>query len=99
MSSAQARRDEILAKKAKLAERKRQREQRQKDLQHSRQSLDAAGQLSLADSVSHSPSGISRATKSAPKACHYTTLTYVHNSPYSNTWDKLNFPHLLRWNC
>ncbi|PNS18150.1 hypothetical protein CAC42_3595 [Sphaceloma murrayae] len=39
--SSQARRDEILAKKAKLAEIKRQREQRQKELLTSRQSLDA----------------------------------------------------------
>ncbi|KAF2225443.1 WD40-repeat-containing domain protein [Elsinoe ampelina] len=42
MSSSANRRDEILAKKAKLAELKRQREQRQKELQTSRQSLDAA---------------------------------------------------------
>ncbi|KAF4553527.1 WD domain-containing protein 6 [Elsinoe fawcettii] len=42
MSSSISRRDEILAKKAKLAELKRQREQRQKELQTSRQSLDAA---------------------------------------------------------
>ncbi|PSK42163.1 hypothetical protein B9Z65_4077 [Elsinoe australis] len=41
--SSQTRRDEILAKKAKLAELKRQREQRQKELQTSRHSLDAVG--------------------------------------------------------
>ena len=42
MSSVQARKDEILAKKAKLAELKRQRELRQKEFTSNRQSVDAA---------------------------------------------------------
>ncbi|KAK4507869.1 hypothetical protein PRZ48_001604 [Zasmidium cellare] len=42
MSSIQARKDEILAKKAKLAELKRQRELRQKEFTTNRQSLDAS---------------------------------------------------------
>lgn len=42
MSSIQARKDEILAKKAKLAELKRQRELRQKEFTSNRQSLDAS---------------------------------------------------------
>ena len=41
MSSLQSRKDEILAKKAKLAELKRQRELRQKEFSSNRQSLDA----------------------------------------------------------
>lgn len=41
MSSVQARKDEIQAKKAKLAELKRQRELRQKEFSSNRQSLDA----------------------------------------------------------
>lgn len=41
MSSLQSRKDEILAKKAKLAELKRQRELRQKEFTNTRQSLDA----------------------------------------------------------
>lgn len=41
MSSLQSRKDEILAKKAKLAELKRQRELRQKEFTSNRQSLDA----------------------------------------------------------
>ena len=40
MSSAQDRKDEILAKKAKLAELKKQTELRQRELSNSRQSLD-----------------------------------------------------------
>ena len=42
MSSVQTRKDEILAKKAKLAELKRQRELRQKEFTSNRQSLDAS---------------------------------------------------------
>lgn len=45
MSSVQARKDEILAKKAKLAELKRQRELRQKEFTSNRQSLDAGDAL------------------------------------------------------
>lgn len=41
MSSVQNRKNEILAKKAKLAELKRQRELRQKEFTSNRQSLDA----------------------------------------------------------
>lgn len=41
MSTLQSRKDEILAKKAKLAELKRQRELRQKEFTNNRQSLDA----------------------------------------------------------
>lgn len=41
MSSLQSRKDEILAKKAKLAELKRQRELRQKEFTNNRQSIDA----------------------------------------------------------
>lgn len=41
MSSLQSRKDEILAKKAKLAELKKQRELRQKEFTSNRQSLDA----------------------------------------------------------
>jgi hypothetical protein len=41
MSSIQARKDEILAKKAKLAELKRNRELRQREFSNTRQSLDA----------------------------------------------------------
>lgn len=41
MSSLQSRKDEILAKKAKLAELKRQRELRQKEFTSNRQSFDA----------------------------------------------------------
>jgi hypothetical protein len=40
MSSLQSRKDEILAKKAKLAELKKQRELRQKEFTSNRQSLD-----------------------------------------------------------
>ena len=40
MSSIQQRKEEILAKKAKLAELKKQRELRQKEFTHHRQSLD-----------------------------------------------------------
>lgn len=40
MSSIQSRKDEILAKKAKLAELKRQRELRQKEFSNNRQSID-----------------------------------------------------------
>lgn len=46
MSSLQSRKDEILAKKAKLAELKRQRELRQKEFTSNRQSLDA-GEVSI----------------------------------------------------
>lgn len=42
MSSIQSRKDEILAKKAKLAELKRQRELRSKEFTTNRQSLDAS---------------------------------------------------------
>ena len=42
MSSIQQRKDEILAKKAKLAELKRQRELRQKEFTSNRQSIDAS---------------------------------------------------------
>lgn len=42
MSSVQSRKDEILAKRAKLAELKRQRELRQKEYTSSRQSLGGA---------------------------------------------------------
>lgn len=42
MSSVQARKDEIVAKKARLAELKRQRELRQKEFTSNRQSLDAS---------------------------------------------------------
>lgn len=42
MSTIQARKDEILAKKAKLAELKKQRELRQKEFNTNRQSLDAS---------------------------------------------------------
>ncbi|GAM90499.1 hypothetical protein ANO11243_085430 [Dothideomycetidae sp. 11243] len=63
--SSQARRDEILAKKAKLAELKRQREQRQRDLQHSRQSLDAAGPLGYSEAATPSSASSSRATNRA----------------------------------
>ena len=41
MSSLQSRKEEILAKKAKLAELKRQRELRQKEFSNNRQSVDA----------------------------------------------------------
>jgi dynein intermediate chain len=42
MSSLQSRKDEILAKKAKLAELKKQRELRQKEFTSNRQSLDVS---------------------------------------------------------
>jgi len=42
MSSLQSRKDEILAKKAKLAELKKQRELRQKEFTNNRQSLDVS---------------------------------------------------------
>jgi len=45
MSGLQARKDEILAKKAKLAELKRQREARQKEFTSSRQSLGEATEV------------------------------------------------------
>ncbi|KAI5369249.1 Putative WD40/YVTN repeat-like-containing domain superfamily [Septoria linicola] len=57
-SSMQQRKEEILAKKAKLAELKRQRELRQKDLSTNRHSLDASDQL-----VSPSPQRASGSVK------------------------------------
>jgi len=61
--STQARRDEILAKKAKLADLKRQREQREKDLRSTRQSLDAVvtSTYSSAEDVISKRSSINRA--------------------------------------
>lgn len=47
MSSVQARKDEILAKKAKLAELKRQRELRQKEFSNNRQSLGSVEEVSM----------------------------------------------------
>lgn len=51
MSSVQARKDEILAKKAKLAELKRQRELRQKEFSSNRQSLDAGDALAQSSAL------------------------------------------------
>ena len=45
MSSVQARKDEILAKKARLAELKRQREIRQKEFSSTRQSIGDASEV------------------------------------------------------
>ena len=47
MSSLQARKDEILAKKAKLAELKRQRELRQKEFTNTRQSIGETSEVRL----------------------------------------------------
>ena len=47
MSSVQARKDEILAKKARLAELKRQREIRQKEFSSTRQSIGDASEVSI----------------------------------------------------
>lgn len=63
--SSQARRDEILAKKAKLAELKRQREQRQRELQHSRQSLDASGPPGFSEAATPSSAISSHAVNRA----------------------------------
>lgn len=51
MSSVQTRKDEILAKKAKLAELKRQRELRQKEFTSNRQSLDASDALASSSTL------------------------------------------------
>lgn len=47
MSSVQARKDEILAKKARLAELKRQREIRQKEFSSTRQSIGDASEVDI----------------------------------------------------
>lgn len=47
MSSMQTRKDEILAKKAKLAELKRQREQRQREFSSTRQSIGEPSEVRL----------------------------------------------------
>ena len=47
MSSVQSRKDEILAKKARLAELKRQREIRQKEFSSTRQSIGDASEVIL----------------------------------------------------
>lgn len=51
MSSVQARKDEILAKKAKLAELKRQRELRQKEFTSARQSLGEPSEVGHASAL------------------------------------------------
>lgn len=56
MSSIQSRKDEILAKKAKLAELKRQRELRQKEFSTNRQSLDAT-EVRVQHTTRRSPDG------------------------------------------
>jgi dynein intermediate chain len=53
MSSLQSRKDEILAKKAKLAELKKQRELRQKEFTSNRQSLDVSEVNTYYESQSH----------------------------------------------
>ncbi|KAK5111052.1 hypothetical protein LTR62_005427 [Meristemomyces frigidus] len=63
MSSLQSRKDEIAAKKAKLAELKRQRELRAKDLSHSRQSIGGPGG-NLAEVRNASPLRSGRTTQS-----------------------------------
>jgi hypothetical protein len=56
MSSTQSRKDEILAKKAKLAELKRQRELRARELSNSRQSIGDTSELALGSPLRHSSS-------------------------------------------
>lgn len=58
-STMQQRRDEILAKKAKLAELKRQREMRQKEFTQSRQSMSDASDVGYSRSFSTNTANVS----------------------------------------